>query len=264
MFDAEEKIVLFNQRYADMMNLPVSDLVGLSLLELLRRRKASGVFTGDPERLNDEVLGRMRAGRTDHQDPGIRRWPRAALRQSADAAGGWVATFEDITEQRTFEQERERHARVSEPDPRQRAGDDRGEGRGRAEVRSRQPRGGGVLGLFPQGGHRQDAARAFPARQSRCDRQRRHRGAEVRSRGRAGGASKPWCFRTTAPGDVEASHHSRRRRQAAIAGQRRRGRDRAKASGARARPRPGVPEPDHRKRADHDRREGCATPGDMS
>ena len=32
MFDAEEKIVLFNQRYVDMMKLPADDLTGLSLL----------------------------------------------------------------------------------------------------------------------------------------------------------------------------------------------------------------------------------------
>src|SRR6476660_4803624 len=64
MFNAEEKIVLFNQRYADMMNLPGSDLMGRSLLELFRIRKASGVFNGDPESLNDEVLASMRSGRT--------------------------------------------------------------------------------------------------------------------------------------------------------------------------------------------------------
>jgi len=102
MFDADEKIVLFNQRYVDMMKLPAADLMGLSLLELLRRRKASGLFMGDPERLNDEVLSRVRAG-----------LPGTKILESADGRavrcvnqpmphGGWVATFEDITEQRLF------------------------------------------------------------------------------------------------------------------------------------------------------------------
>ncbi|MGZ5925017.1 MAG: PAS-domain containing protein, partial [Rhizomicrobium sp.] len=63
MFDAEEKIVLFNQRYVEMMNLPTGDLMGLSLLDLMRRRKASGLFAGDPGSLADEVLASMRAGR---------------------------------------------------------------------------------------------------------------------------------------------------------------------------------------------------------
>src|ERR1043166_5522211 len=64
MFDAAEKIVLFNQRYADMMHLPSGDLMGLSLHDLMRRRKASGLFAGDPESLSDEVLAGMRAGRS--------------------------------------------------------------------------------------------------------------------------------------------------------------------------------------------------------
>jgi PAS domain-containing protein len=38
MFDAEGRIVMFNQRYIDLMKLPASDLVGMSLLELFRRR----------------------------------------------------------------------------------------------------------------------------------------------------------------------------------------------------------------------------------
>ena len=45
MFDAEGSIVMFNQRYADLMELPADDLVGMSLLELLRRRKAAGRST---------------------------------------------------------------------------------------------------------------------------------------------------------------------------------------------------------------------------
>src|SRR5258708_40047649 len=63
MFDAEEKIVLFNQRYAEIVKLPTDDLLGLSLHDLMRRRKASGLFAGDPDSLADEVRASMRAGR---------------------------------------------------------------------------------------------------------------------------------------------------------------------------------------------------------
>jgi PAS domain-containing protein len=92
-----------------MMNLSAGDLMGLSLHELMRRRKASGLFAGDPESLSDEVLAEMRAGQ-----------PVTKILESSDGRalrcvnqpmphGGWVATFEDITEQRKFEKERERH-----------------------------------------------------------------------------------------------------------------------------------------------------------
>src|SRR3954451_14828050 len=62
MFDADEKIVLFNQRYVDMMKLPPGDVLGLSLHELMRRRKATGLFAGDADGLADEVIANMRAG----------------------------------------------------------------------------------------------------------------------------------------------------------------------------------------------------------
>ncbi len=108
MFDADGKIVLVNQRYADMMNLPAGELMGLSLLDLFRRRKASGEFTGDPDRAFAEVIANTRAGRSNTK-----------IMESADGRalrvvdqpmpqGGWVATFEDITEQRKFDRERER------------------------------------------------------------------------------------------------------------------------------------------------------------
>jgi PAS domain S-box-containing protein len=109
MFDADEKIVLFNQRYADMMNLPAGDLTGLSLPDLLRRRKASSPFTGDIENLSDEILAGMRAGLpvTKILESGDGRALRCVNQPMPN--GGWVATFEDITEQRAFEKERDRH-----------------------------------------------------------------------------------------------------------------------------------------------------------
>src|SRR5258708_38288439 len=94
MFDADEKIVLFNQRYVDMMNLPTGDVLGLSLHELMRRRKTSGLFAGDPDSLADEVLASMRAGQ-----------PVTKILESADGRalrcanqpipnGGWGPRFE--------------------------------------------------------------------------------------------------------------------------------------------------------------------------
>src|SRR3954465_5774891 len=62
MFDAEPQIVLFNRRYVDMMNLPDDDLLGLSLHDLMRRRKANGLFAGDPQSLSAWLLASMRAG----------------------------------------------------------------------------------------------------------------------------------------------------------------------------------------------------------
>src|SRR5712672_488642 len=44
MFDADGRIVLFNQRYIELMALPANDLLGMSLLDLFHLRKAAGRF----------------------------------------------------------------------------------------------------------------------------------------------------------------------------------------------------------------------------
>jgi PAS domain S-box-containing protein len=108
MFDAEGQIVLFNQRYADRMELPAGMLMGMSLLDLFRHRQKTGRFTGDPEEFFARLLAGARDGRTmtrtmvDSTGRALRVIDRPL------PSGGWVATFEDITEERRLEQERDR------------------------------------------------------------------------------------------------------------------------------------------------------------
>ena len=61
MFDADGRIVMFNQRYTDLMGLPAGDLIGMSLLDLFRIRTEAGLIAGDPEKLFAEVTGHARA-----------------------------------------------------------------------------------------------------------------------------------------------------------------------------------------------------------
>lgn len=98
MFDADGRIILFNQRYVDLMELDADDLTGLSLLELLELRKTTGKFVGDPGRVYAEVLASMRAGKstTKIMESVDGRALRVVDQPLAD--GGWVATLEDITE----------------------------------------------------------------------------------------------------------------------------------------------------------------------
>ena len=56
------RIVLFNQRYVDMMGYSADNLMGLSLLDLFKHRKLTGDFTGDPEQFFAGVLASMQAG----------------------------------------------------------------------------------------------------------------------------------------------------------------------------------------------------------
>jgi diguanylate cyclase (GGDEF)-like protein/PAS domain S-box-containing protein len=100
MFDADGNVRLFNGRYAKMMGVSAAWLKGRSLLELFKRRKASGEFAGDPEGFCARVVADAREGKFSTrimQTSGER-----ALRvvDQPMRGGGWVATFEDVTEWR--------------------------------------------------------------------------------------------------------------------------------------------------------------------
>ncbi|PWT87818.1 MAG: bifunctional diguanylate cyclase/phosphodiesterase [Proteobacteria bacterium] len=108
MFDAEGRVVLLNQRFAEMKGVTAEDLHGLSLLELIKLRRLTGADHGDPEQICAEILARVRSGLPTREilELGDGRAWRLVDQPMAD--GGWVATFEDISEQRKLERERDR------------------------------------------------------------------------------------------------------------------------------------------------------------
>jgi PAS domain S-box-containing protein len=109
MFDSEGRLVLCNERYIRMHSLS-HDAVkpGCTVRDLLALRKANGTFLGDPDEYSTNLRARIAEGKTF-------RW----IMETVDGrvtvivnqpieGGGWVATFEDITERRRLEQERDR------------------------------------------------------------------------------------------------------------------------------------------------------------
>ena len=104
MFDAEGRIVLFNSHYSEIMGFSPEFLRGLTFLELLQHRKATGDFTDDPERFNADVLSAAREGTTITKivERGNGRVHRIVVQPMP--TGGWVSTIEDITEQRRAEE----------------------------------------------------------------------------------------------------------------------------------------------------------------
>ena len=109
MYDGDGRLVLCNQRYREMMNLPPEFATpGRTLLELLTRRKEMGAFRKDPAPFCVELLAAMAQGKTvthvvEAADGRVMRVDNQPM-----ASGGWVATFDDITEQRRAE-DAERH-----------------------------------------------------------------------------------------------------------------------------------------------------------
>jgi diguanylate cyclase (GGDEF)-like protein/PAS domain S-box-containing protein len=102
MFDAGGRIVLCNDRYATMMGLSTLSLKGLSLLNLLiKYRRSVGADTSDAEQVFTSVLADAREGKPTTKV--IKTSAGRTLRvndQPIQKGGGWVSTFDDITEWR--------------------------------------------------------------------------------------------------------------------------------------------------------------------
>lgn len=109
LYDAEGRIVVFNRRYCELMGENEDDLLGRSLVDVLRRRAAAGAVLPDPEEFVASILASVREGEiTSVEVPGADDRILRVVRHPIET-GGWVATFEDITEQRRAEQERDRN-----------------------------------------------------------------------------------------------------------------------------------------------------------
>jgi diguanylate cyclase (GGDEF)-like protein/PAS domain S-box-containing protein len=100
MFDAEQRVVIANTRFAEMYGLsPEQVKPGTTLRSIIEHRIASGQYVGTTV---DEVLDRMRV-RVARQDVshmtsqlGDGRIIAVSIRPRSD--GGWVTTHQDITE----------------------------------------------------------------------------------------------------------------------------------------------------------------------
>jgi diguanylate cyclase (GGDEF)-like protein/PAS domain S-box-containing protein len=104
MFDAQGRIILFNERYTKMMGLAAGAIEGRSLLDLFQLRKASGDFAGNPEEFYARVIADVAAGKSSTK---IMETPNGRALRVIDQpmpGAGWVATFEDITEQRAAQE----------------------------------------------------------------------------------------------------------------------------------------------------------------
>ena len=106
MFDADGRIVLCNERYATMMGLPAGSLKGTSLLDLLYKyRNSVGESSDDAEEVFERVLADAREGKS--RTKVIKTSAGRTLRvvDQPIERGGWVSTFEDITDWRKAQEQ---------------------------------------------------------------------------------------------------------------------------------------------------------------
>ena len=97
MFDADGRILLFNERYAEMMGRTGVALQGRLLLDVLRQQKALHRWDGDPDQFVASVIAAAKAGNSVTRTVS-RNGRSLRVVDQPMKGGGWVATFEDITE----------------------------------------------------------------------------------------------------------------------------------------------------------------------
>jgi diguanylate cyclase (GGDEF)-like protein len=105
MFDADERLVIANRRYADMYGLtPEQVKPGTTLRQILEYRIAIGAYTGSaPEDYINERLAAVRGRFTSTKIHTLADGRVFLISHRPTTTGGWVATHEDISEQRRNE-----------------------------------------------------------------------------------------------------------------------------------------------------------------
>jgi methyl-accepting chemotaxis protein/PAS domain-containing protein len=107
MFDADERLLLSNRRYASMYELPPHIVApGVTLHGLLEYRATHQSFSRDIAAYRQDLVSAMKHGRTTSMEVTSPEGRTILITNRPMAGGGWVATHEDITERRGAERER--------------------------------------------------------------------------------------------------------------------------------------------------------------
>jgi len=108
MFDADNSLLVWNQRYIDMYRIdPARVKVGCTIRDLLDARIAAGTFPLEPGRYDSELRAALKEGKTFTLTIELADGRTVAVINRPTEGGGWVATHEDITERKRAERELE-------------------------------------------------------------------------------------------------------------------------------------------------------------
>jgi methyl-accepting chemotaxis protein len=108
MFDASGRLILCNDRYAELYQFrPEQVRPGVHLRDLLAHRAATGSFRGDPDAYVADILKQVADGHTDSKTVELPDGRVMALVSRPLPRGGWVATHFDVTTRLKAEKERD-------------------------------------------------------------------------------------------------------------------------------------------------------------
>jgi methyl-accepting chemotaxis protein len=107
MFDAQTRVLVRNTRYLEMYRLsPEIVKPGARLRDIIRHRIETGLLTSDVDEYCRQILDGVRSGRCEGYYVPAADGRIVFTRNEPLPDGGWVATHEDVTEQRRAEEER--------------------------------------------------------------------------------------------------------------------------------------------------------------
>jgi diguanylate cyclase (GGDEF)-like protein/PAS domain S-box-containing protein len=99
MFDADDRLVMWNQRYIEMYSIDSKRIWrGCSLRDVLEARVAAGTFPLDVEAYVEEREAALKKGKTLTLTAELADGRVTTVVYHAMAGGGWVAMHEDVTE----------------------------------------------------------------------------------------------------------------------------------------------------------------------
>ena len=107
MFDSTGRLVVCNERYVEMYDLPPETVKpGCTVEDIVRIRKATGNFQGDPSQYCRDLLMTMAQGKTATfviENPDGRAI--SVINRPISGGSYWVGTHDDITERRRAERQ---------------------------------------------------------------------------------------------------------------------------------------------------------------
>ncbi|HEY5380176.1 MAG TPA: EAL domain-containing protein [Pseudolabrys sp.] len=108
MFDAQNRLVVWNERYRAMYNIdPKRIWRGCTIRDLLDARLAAGMFPLEPERYDRELRAALAHGDRFTLNIELTDGRIISVVNQPIKDGGWVATHEDVTERKRAERELE-------------------------------------------------------------------------------------------------------------------------------------------------------------
>jgi len=107
MFDRDQKLIICNQRYAELYHLPLElTQPGTSLRDILEYRVAGGIHADrDPQALIDRVTGVASRDQLSSAEYTLPDGRVIFVSHRPMPGGGWLSTHEDITKRKVAEQE---------------------------------------------------------------------------------------------------------------------------------------------------------------